>query len=97
MPITDKKKHDSARVLGRRIFVAPSRPSHTGTDGLMDVVEAIDDAMDMVINTIPAALGTKTIKQALIDNLPEPFRSASTAGEKAQAIIVWAEQEAGLI
>lgn len=96
MALTEQQKHDAARDLGNRIFVAPNKPSHSGTDDLMAAVASIDAAMDTVINTIPAAWGTKTIKQALIDNLPEPFKSASTAEEKALVLALWAKAEVGL-
>lgn len=97
MPFTAKELHDASRELGRLIFVSPNVTAHSGTDDLSAAVDSIDQAMDMVINTIPAAWGTKTIKQALIDNLPEPFKSRATASEKALALTVWAMKEVGLI
>ena len=68
-----------------------------GTDALEAAVESINTAMDTVISTIPGAWQSKTIKQALIDNLPQPFKSASTGPEKALAMTAWALAEAGLI
>ena len=40
---------------------------------------------------------TQSLRTNLIQALPEPFKSRSTAAEKALALGLWALQEAGVL
>jgi len=63
-------------------------------DDLVAAVAAIDDAMDL----LPAALDpVKTVKQNLIAAIPQPFKGASTAQQKATVLMLWAMKETGII
>lgn len=97
MSLTTEQRREAGRELAKEIFVKAGVTANLNLDDLLSAIGSFDDGMDTVINTIPGAWGTKTIKQALIDNLPEPFQSNSTGGQKAMAISLWAMKEAGLI
>lgn len=98
MAMTATQKRDAARRLGSDMFNGGRlATANLGTDDLEAAVESVDAAMDTVFNTVPAAWQAKTIKQALIDNLPEPFQSGSTPAQKALALAAWVMKEAGLI
>lgn len=96
MALTDQEKRDAAKLLAFEIFQKLSTIAHSDTDNLIAAIGSIDTAMATVINDVPVAWGTKTIKQALIDNLPEPFQANSTAAQKAIALAMWAMEEAGI-
>ena len=98
MALTATQKRDSARRLGSDLFKGGRLATASlGTDDLEAAVESVDAAMDMVLSTVPAEWQAKTIKQALIDNLPEPFQSGCTPAQKDLALAAWAMKEAGLI
>ena len=92
------QKRAAAERLATELFDKPGQASVTGNlnvDDLVAAIDSLDTAMDTVINAVPGAWQTKTIKTALIDNLPEPFKSNSTATQKAAALMLWALAEAG--
>jgi hypothetical protein len=95
MALNDAQRRDAGREIGVRMF--HSATANLNLDDMQAAVTSIDTAMETVINTIPAGWQAKTIKQALIDNLPEPFRSRSTAKQKAEAMEIWAKKEAGVL
>ena len=63
-------------------------------DDLLAAVGSIDDMMDALPATLTPA---QSIKVNFVQNLPEPFKSTTTADEKALALVVWALKETGLI
>ena len=98
MAMTALQKRDSARRLGSDLFNGGLLATVSlGTDDLEAAVGSVDAAMDMVISTVPAEWQAKTIKQAIVDNLPEPFQSGCTPAQKALVLSAWAMKEAGLI
>ncbi len=96
MALTSTEIREAARNLTKRLFT-PDITANLDLDDLDAAVASIDASMETVINTIPAGMATKTVKRAIIDALPEPFQSTSTADQKAVALVVWALKEAGLI
>jgi len=97
MAMTTGQKTDAARKLAKEIFQIAGATAHSDLDDLIAAVGSIDTAMGTVINTVPVPWETKTFKAALIDNLPEPFQTNSTATEKAIVLAIWAMKEAGVI
>jgi len=96
MSLTSAQKTEAARRLALQIFPHDV----TATVNLNDLIAAIgsiDSAMDTVLGSVPAPWLLKTVKQALIDNLPEPFKSNSTAAQKAAALSLWSMKEAGIV
>lgn len=92
------QKRAAARRLATELFNKQGRASTTADlnlDDLVAAIESFDVAMDTVISTIPALWQPKTIKIALIDNLPEPFKSKSTATQKVAAMGLWMLAEVG--
>ncbi len=97
MALTENQITSGMKRFVQDNYVGPNKTADLTSDDIYTAIASVDAAMDRVLNTIPGAWGTKAIKQALIDNLPEPFQSASTAAEKASVISVWAMSEAGVI
>ncbi len=97
MTLTAAERKEAARELAVKLYVAVQKTAVTNIDDLIAAVGSIDDAMDTTFDNLPAAWGTKTVKQGLIDNLPDPFKSNSSAADKAIAMSIWAMKEAGLI
>lgn len=84
----------AGKELGRQVFVVTNKLASMDWDHLSAAVGSIDDTMD----ALPGVLnGAQTVKQNFIARLPEPFKSTSTQVEKAQALMVWAMKEVGLI
>lgn len=96
MALTDAERMEAARALAEEMFSKSNTMAHLNLDQLKAAITSIDTAMGTVINAIPGAWANKTIKQALIDNLPEPFQSASNAQQKAKVLSLWAMKEAGM-
>jgi len=91
MVMKPTQRRATARVLAARMF-----RDQTATMNLDDLTEAIgvvDDVMDRVINTIPSAWGSLTVKEALARALPEPFASKATGAQKAMVVALWAMKE----
>ena len=86
-----------ARELASRFYGQGNVTATMNLDDLREAIESIDNSMDTVINTIPGSFQTKTIKQALVDALPQPFQGQSTAAQKAAALALWGFEEAGVI
>lgn len=97
MAMSAANKKVAARQLAREIFQKLDITAHSNLDDLIAAVDSIDVAMDIVINAVPGAWETKTFKQAMIDNLPEPFKTNSTAQEKAAVLALWAMKESDVI
>lgn len=97
MTLNTQQKQTAANELAKKIFRELNVTAHSDGDDLIATINSLDTAMAMIINTVPAAWETKTFKAALIDNLPEPFQSNSTATQKAMALALWAMAEAGII
>lgn len=92
MAQTAQQKADVARELARRLY--QSATANLNHDDLVAAVSAIDAAMDV----LPPALGQAlTVKQNLIASLPEPFKSGSTAQQKALVLMLWVMKETGLL
>ena len=89
---TDIESANAARKLAATMF-PQGVTANLNLDDIKAAVVSIDTAMDIVIRTIPGPWQTKPIKEALIDNLPEPFQTNSTATQKAQALNAWAVVE----
>ena len=94
MALTDTQKNQAARNLAKKLF-GGGETANLNLDDLRAAVASLDTAMDTTISAIPGAWQNKTIKQALVDNLPEPFQSNSTAHQKALALMIWALAEVG--
>lgn len=94
MAQTAAQKLVAARALAAKMFGLTGATANLNLDDLVAAVSSVDTAMDTIINDVPAAWGTKTIKQALLDNLPEPFKTNSTVAQKALALQIWAQIEA---
>jgi hypothetical protein len=97
MSMTNQDRKATARELARKIFGEPMVTANLNLDDLTAAVASLDDSMDTILNTLPAAWGTKTVKEALIDALPEPFQSTSTPQQKAMVLSLWAMKESGII
>ncbi len=95
--MTEQDARELAAAFTQKAYQLDGGTPLVGTQGQRAAFLAVAAAMDTVINTVPAAWGTKTFKQALIDNLPEPFKSNSTGSEKALVLAYWAMREAGAI
>lgn len=93
MAQTAQQRREAARELARRLF-SPQVTAGFNLDDLMAAIGAIDDLM----YALPGALnGTLTLKQNFVVALPEPFKSSSTAEQKALALAMWALKEVGAI
>lgn len=79
-----------ARSLGETIFVDVDATAHSDLNALVAAIGALDDRMDTLLSALPQ---NRTVKQTLLDALPEPFKSNSTGPEKAHALICWAINE----
>lgn len=97
MSLTTEQRREAGRELAKELFQKTGATATLNLDDILAAIGSLDDAMDTIISTIPGAWQSKTIKQALIDNLPEPFQSASTSQQKALALSLWAMKESGLI
>jgi hypothetical protein len=95
MSLTETQAREAARNLGKKMFA--NATATLDLDDLTAAVASIDTAMETVISSIPGAWSAKTIKQALLDNLPEPFQTTSTGPQKAFVLWIWAAKEAGVI
>ena len=92
MAQTAQQKADVARELARRLYATAT--ANLNHDNLVAAVSAIDNAMD----ALPPALGQSlTVKQNLIAARPEPFKSNSTAQQKALVLMLWVMKETGII
>jgi hypothetical protein len=96
MAQTDTQRLDAARRLADHLFPADV-VANLNLDDVKAAIGSIDDGMHTIINNIPVGARTNTMLQLLILNLPEPFKSNSTAAQKALALSLWALNEAGLI
>jgi hypothetical protein len=85
MALTDDEQLRAARELGAEIYERAIKTANLGTDNLKAAVDAIDDSFDRTTLNVG-----RTIKQTILDDLPEPFASNSTSLEKATALTVWA-------
>lgn len=93
MSLNASERKAAARNLALDIF-GPEITANVHWDDLTAAIAAIDDSMD----ALPAALNSGlTVKQNLIDRLPEPFKSTSTVDQKAAALTIWAMKTAGVI
>ncbi len=97
MAFTSQQIKDAAKEWVKIFHADRTITANLNTDDIEAAIQSIDSAMDTVINSLPGAWGTKTIKQVLIDSLPEPFQSTSGAAQKALVLSVWAMKEAGVI
>lgn len=97
MALTPTQIRQALRQWVKTSYSDRTKVANLNTDDIRAAIESIDSGMDTIISTIPGAWETKSIKQALIDNLPEPFRSKATAEEKALVFSAWAMSEAGVI
>ena len=94
MTMNAAERRIAGQELGRQVFVIVNKLASMNWDDLTAAVGTIDDTMD----ALPGVLnGAQTVKQNFIARLPEPFKSTSTQVEKAQALMVWAMKEVGLI
>ena len=96
MAFTDDQARKVAREVAARIYTQ-SITATMNLDDLKAAINAIDTVMDTVINTIPGPAQTNTIKQGLLSQLPEPFKSETTTAQKALALSLWAFEEAGVL
>lgn len=95
---TAAQKTAAAREIARRMFDGGKTATATlNLDDLSAAVESLDAAMATVISSVPGAWQAKTIKAALVDNLPEPFQSTATPSQKALALALWAFAEADVL
>lgn len=93
MAMTAVQQRHAAREMARRIYDAATR-ADLNLDDLQAAIGAIDATMDK----LPAQLApASTVKQNFIVALPEPFKSGSTAPQKALALALWALKEAGTL
>lgn len=97
MALTQVQIETALRRYVKDNYSDRTKTATLNTDDIKAAIESIDLGMDTIINTIPVLWGVKSIKVALIDNLPEPFKSNSTAQEKALVFSAWAMKEAGVI
>ena len=94
MSQTDGDRLIAARLLAEELFRKVGGTATMSLNDLKAAVGSIDDTMD----ALPAALTAgQTIKTNFIQRLPEPFKSASNAQQKAVALMAWAMKETGLI
>ena len=94
MAQTTEQRRQAARHVAFKMFVEAGRTANLNLEDLRLAVGAIDDFMD----SLPPTLNqVQTIKQNAIAALPEPFKSNSTAQQKAVALMAWAMKEAGII
>jgi len=97
MALTTEQKQKAATALAQIIFNDGEITAHSDGDVCINVIQSIETAMTTVISTIPGGWQSKTILQAIVDNMPEPFQTASTAQQKADAFKIWADLKAGRI
>lgn len=90
--LTFEKRRSAARQIARFLF-PHGVVANLNRNDIQAAVAFIDDSFDTVINDIPVGQRVKTIKQLMTTNLPEPFKSASTAIQKAAVLQFWAVQE----
>lgn len=93
MTLSATERRVAARRLALEMFGTST--ADVNVDDLAAAIGAIDDAMDAQASEIDPQ--TLTVKQFLVLSLPEPFKSSSTANEKAIALMVWAMKEVGMI
>lgn len=93
MAQTQKQLDNSAREWAHTCYVRVNKKATLSLSDIKAAVNSIDATMDMLAN---AVTGARTIKQNILDRFPEPFKSTATAEEKARALIIWAQREAGL-
>ena len=91
MAMTDAEATRAASVLSRGIYVLVDKRASMNLGDLKAAVLSIDTSMD-AIDT-----GGAKIKVFINQSLPEPYASRATIEEKALALKVWADWQAGLI
>lgn len=96
MALTDAEVTEAARQMALQ-FYTPDVVATMNLDHLKAAIVSIDSSMATVISTIPTAWQSKTIQRGMLDALPEPFQSRSTAEQKAAALGFWAKAEAGAL
>jgi len=86
--LTVAESRRAARKLCRKIF-----RNATANQNLDDVAAAIT-SIDDLMNALPDTLdSTKTVKQNIVSNLPQPFKRESTPQQKGLALAEWVRQE----
>lgn len=93
MAQTDNQLRNAGAKLAEKMFSREVIANMNLAD-IKAAVASIDATMDALPGTLTA---NRTIKQNFVDQLPEPFKSTSTAQQKALALWAWAAQEVGLI
>lgn len=94
MAQTATERHEAARDLARRMFQVVGKTADLNLDDLTAAVGSIDDLMDALPGTLN---GAQSVKVNFVQNLPEPFKTNSTASEKAIVLMVWSMKEVGII
>lgn len=94
MSLDATQRRVAARDLAHRMFQTVNKTADLNLDDLTAAVGSIDDTMDALPGTMN---GTQSIKTNFVQNLPQPFKSNSTAQEKSLALMAWAMKETGVI
>ncbi len=94
MAQTTEQRRTAARELARRMFQETGTTANLNLDDLLAAVGSIDDTMDLLPANLTAG---QTVKQNIVSRLPEPFKSNSTAQQKAVALMAWVMKETGII
>jgi hypothetical protein len=82
MALTSDERAEVVQAFVEQAFSRPNRTAHSATDAIRAAVDTMDAALDANVNTLGLAGGSPLITQlALL--FPNPFRSASTNGQKA--------------
>ena len=92
MAQTPTDHRNAARHLAEEMYTTAI--ATCSLDDLQAAIGALDAKMDALPGTLNA---TQSLRTNLIQALPEPFKSRSTAAEKALALGLWALQEAGVL
>lgn len=93
--IDPEKKKRAGKALCNRIYGETNKiaPIHWGD--AQAALEALDIAFDQKPDLTVTGLNL-TVKQYLLSQLPEPFKSETTAQEKAELLRFWALEEVGV-
>jgi len=98
MALTAVQKRKAATRIANTIYEGLT--SKIATTNLEDLISAIgnhDDAMDTIISNFPAGWQSKTLKQALLDNVSGTAGRELTSKEKGLALAIWALEETGYL
>lgn len=96
MSLSDSDRQDAARRWIAQFFVEPNATANLSHTDIAAAVAAIDADLDAQVSTLGIS-GTATMLAALVGLLPEPFKSGSSAAQKAAVYSYVFLKRAGVI